>query len=197
MLLTSWLTDYIFMPLNVKMRNMGNIGLIFAIMINMLVVGLWHGSNWTFALFGLYHGALFIPLILSGTFNSRKKLKTNRWGFASIKDSLKILGTFLLVTIGLIIFRADSMTQFKDFMSGIFNFSNHFFLITSDTKKLNPILIFIAILFIFEWIYRSYEFPLLKITEFKKSYLKWLFIYGIIIILYGKFDQSSFIYFQF
>ncbi len=199
MSLTSWLTDYIFMPLNVKMRNFGKIGLIFAIMINMLVVGLWHGSNWTFALFGLYHGVLFIPLIVSGSFNSRKKLKTNKWGLASIQDSLKIIGTFLLVTLGLVIFRADSIHQFRDFMSGIFHFSNQFIQITAKINKLNPILLFVAILFIFEWIYRSYEYPLLRITEFKMRSLKWIFIYGIIIIiiLYGKFDQSSFIYFQF
>ncbi|MBP1672855.1 MAG: hypothetical protein H6Q25_670 [Bacteroidetes bacterium] len=197
--LTSWLTDYIFMPLNVKMRNYGNTGLIVAIMINMLVVGLWHGSNWTFALFGFYHGALFIPLILTGSYNSRKKLKTNTWGLASFQDTLRIVGTFLLVTLGLVIFRADSISQFFEFIRGIFNVANPYFHLNSEINKLTPIFIFTTIMFALEWIYRSYEFPLLKIIEIKKSPLKWIFIYGIImiIILYGKFDQSSFIYFQF
>ena len=43
--LTSWLTDYIFIPLNIKFRNLGNLGIILAIVINMVVVGLWHGAN--------------------------------------------------------------------------------------------------------------------------------------------------------
>ena len=73
--LTSWLTDYVFMPLNVKFRSLGKWGTIFAIIINMVVVGIWHGPNWTFAVFGLYHGLLFVPLILSGSFFKKKKQK--------------------------------------------------------------------------------------------------------------------------
>jgi alginate O-acetyltransferase complex protein AlgI len=120
--LTSWLTDYVFMPLNVKFRNMGNFGLILAILINMLIVGLWHGANWTFALFGLYHGLLFIPLILNGSFFKNKKMKMNKFGFPKLLDVIKIIGTFLLVTFGLVIFRAESISQVFEYISGFAHF---------------------------------------------------------------------------
>ncbi|KAA6306840.1 Peptidoglycan O-acetyltransferase, partial [termite gut metagenome] len=57
--LTSWLTDYVFMPLNIKFRSIGKWGTIVAIIITFVLVGLWHGANWTFAVFGLYHGLLY------------------------------------------------------------------------------------------------------------------------------------------
>src|SRR5690554_5687216 len=79
MSLTSWITDYVFMPLNVKFRKLGDLGLISAVIINMIIIGIWHGANWTFAVFGLYHGLLFVPLILSGSFGKRKKLKANNY----------------------------------------------------------------------------------------------------------------------
>ena len=66
--LTTWVTDYVFTPLNFQFRRWGKVGVILAIIINMMVVGLWHGANWKYILFGLYHGLLFVPLILSGAF---------------------------------------------------------------------------------------------------------------------------------
>ena len=112
--LTSWLTDYVFMPLNIKFRDWGNWGIILAIIINMVLVGLWHGANWTFAAFGLYHGLLFVPLILSGSFMKKSKLQTNRLGLPILKDFGRMVLTFTLVTIGLILFRAPSISAAWD-----------------------------------------------------------------------------------
>ena len=55
--LTSWLTDYVFTPLNLKFRNLGMWGLNLAVMINLLAIGAWHGANWTFILFGFIMAA--------------------------------------------------------------------------------------------------------------------------------------------
>ena len=68
MSLTSWLTDYVFMPLNIRFRDWGLKGILLAVIINLMAVGMWHGANYTFALFGLYHGLLFIPLVMNGSF---------------------------------------------------------------------------------------------------------------------------------
>jgi D-alanyl-lipoteichoic acid acyltransferase DltB (MBOAT superfamily) len=165
----------------------------------MLVVGLWHGANWTFALFGLFHGLLFIPLILSGSFASRKKLKVNSLGLPKFRDLMKIIGTFLLVTFGLIIFRADSIGQFVDYLSGFINFLNLSQKTISGIYSLIPIFILTALMFIVEWIYRADEYALVNMSKNWKYPLKWGLIYGIIftIIILGKFNQSSFIYFQF
>ena len=107
--LTGWLTDYVFMPLNIYFRNLEKWGTIFAIVINLVLVGLWHGANWTFALFGFYHGLLFIPLILSGSFLKKYKQKKGKWGIPTFRSVSKMAGTFMLVALGLIIFRAATV----------------------------------------------------------------------------------------
>ncbi len=108
--LTGWLTDYVFMPLNVKFRDWGKFGIMLAIVINLVTVGMWHGANWTFAVFGLYHGLLFIPLILSGEFMKRPKKRKGTL-LPSFKDVLKMVGTYLLVALGLVIFRAGNVSE--------------------------------------------------------------------------------------
>ena len=193
--LTSWLTDYVFMPLNIKFRNLGILGLIFAIVINMLTVGLWHGANWTFALFGLYHGLLFIPLILSGSFFKKKKLKTTKFGLPSINDFLKMVGTFLLVTLGLIVFRADDISQAFTFLTGLVDMS--IFSIPPLNREVLIPIFFSFILFLIEWNSRKLEFPISQL-KFKKP-LRYLIYYTIIfvIIWYGNFGAKEFIYFEF
>ncbi|MEM7306285.1 MAG: MBOAT family O-acyltransferase [Planctomycetota bacterium] len=56
MSLSSWFRDYLYIPLGGNqggaLRTARNLSLVF------LLCGLWHGANWTFVVFGLYHGAL-------------------------------------------------------------------------------------------------------------------------------------------
>ena len=52
--LSSWLRDYLYIPLGGNRR--GHVRTYVNLIITMLLGGLWHGANWTFALWGLYHG---------------------------------------------------------------------------------------------------------------------------------------------
>ena len=52
--LTSWLTEYVFTPLNFSLRKLGKTGLIISILINFTICGIWHGANWTYILLVLY-----------------------------------------------------------------------------------------------------------------------------------------------
>lgn len=98
------------MPISVALRDWGLRGMIIAIMVNLFLVGIWHGANWTFAVFGLYHGLLFIPLIVSGEFQKKQKIKFK--GYVPNAGFLwKMVGTYLLVAVGLIIFRAPSVEK--------------------------------------------------------------------------------------
>lgn len=198
MSLTSWLTDYVFMPLNVKFRNLRNLGLILAIVINMLAVGLWHGANWPSALFGLYNGLLFVPLILSGSLFKKKKLKTTKLGLPTLNDFLKMVGTFLLITFGLIIFRGNNIGESWEYFAGIINITE-FFKNTVGIGLLFPVLGLTIIMFIVEWIQRDKEYPIQSIGGKKNRILRWLG-YSLIIFLIGMFmhsEESPFIYFQF
>jgi alginate O-acetyltransferase complex protein AlgI len=97
--LSTWLRDYLYIPLggnrNHRYRNL---------LITMLLGGLWHGANWTFVLWGLYHGLLLVVAhVLVGRFPALKKTPSAavRWA--------KRLGTLYLVVLGWVLFRAESL----------------------------------------------------------------------------------------
>ena len=196
MSLTSWVTDYVFMPLNMIFRNLGKWGVILAIMINMLVVGMWHEANWTCFFYGLYHGLLFIPLILTGAFNKRNELRTNRLGCPTIGTFLKMLLTFVLVAFSFVIFRADNIIQAGQFISSM---ASHPFSMPwlIDRHYYIPLFACIISLFVFEWIQRDKDFAL-DLSGIKSHCLKfgiYTALCGLIFWLGG--EAETFIYFQF
>lgn len=195
--LTQWLTDYVFMPLNIKFRDWGNWGMILSIVITFVLIGMWHGSNWTFALFGLYHGLLYIPLILSGAFFKKAKLKTNKLGLPVAKDFGRIVLTFSLVTIGLIIFRAPSLTEMCAYVCGIVNHGIITVPWLPSVIEIGRIALAIVITITVEWLQRNKQHGLeLGNVHIATRYvLYWVLI--VLTIALGNFGANQFIYFQF
>ena len=198
MSLTSWITDYVFMPLNIAFREMGNWGIALAAIINLLVIGLWHGANWTYGVFGLYHGLLFIPLIFSGAFGKRKKLKSNEFNLPFAKDFLKMLATFGLVMIGHLIFRAPTIEQAYDFSKSIFTNGMTGPSVIDSYGMLYCL--FAVVLLMLEWIQREKEHALqLPSTPlFRHRIIRWgLYLFLVLLIITFTGQSQAFIYFQF
>ena len=195
MSLTSWLTDYVFMPLNVKWRNWGKLGMILAIVVNFIICGLWHGDNWTFVLWGFYHGLLFIPLILSGRMFKKNKIETYQWGFPKPKTLFNILLTFGLVTIGLVLFRSATVGQAFEFLCGMIRFDSLKALYLIFTMKEAW---FIMAMIVIEWMGRNNQFGLEKLGISWKPVVRYAMYYFILLLTFlfaGK--EQVFIYFQF
>lgn len=118
MSLTSWLTDYVFTPLCVRFRNWGSLGINLAMVLNMIVVGIWHGANWTFLVFGLYHAFLMVLVNVTNKrrkhFEKQHQLKNN-----VLYQGICIVITFVLVVLGDVIFRSDSISAFGGFLHQI------------------------------------------------------------------------------
>jgi D-alanyl-lipoteichoic acid acyltransferase DltB (MBOAT superfamily) len=107
--LSSWLRDYLYVPLG---GNRGGRLLTYRnLMLTMLLGGLWHGANWTFILWGTYHG-----LLLCG----HRLLFGGREGAAKpggpVKDFLARVLMFHLVCFGWLIFRAADVAQVGQFL---------------------------------------------------------------------------------
>ncbi len=188
--LTGWLTDYVFMPLNIKFRDMGKWGSELAILITFILIGMWHNAYWTFALFGLYHGLLYIPLMLSGSFFKKKKLKLNKLRLPNFPDVRRMIQTYLLVTIGLIIFRATSINDIATTINALCSKWGKIFI---DFSTVGFIIIGITILLIHDMHKAFNIFPKLSKTPLIVS----TSLYIIMIILMGVFGGDQFIYFQF
>ena len=110
MTLTTWITNYVFMPLNIAFRNWDKWGLYAAMLLNTVIIGAWHGANWTFIVFGLYHGLIMV--VISMLEKRRKKLEKEH-GLKK-KDWYKysrMTLTFVLWTISLVLFKSNSLTD--------------------------------------------------------------------------------------
>lgn len=107
--LSTWLRDYIFVPLCKGKKKRSEIYL--AIVITFLVSGIWHGAAWNFVLWGLIHG--FYRVFGDYTKHSREKIAS----FIQLDRSpelhkwVKIAITFLLVCFSRVFFRSDSVTH--------------------------------------------------------------------------------------
>jgi D-alanyl-lipoteichoic acid acyltransferase DltB (MBOAT superfamily) len=195
--LTTWLTEYVFTPLGIAFRNYGKLGLVFAIIINFTLIGLWHGANWTFVLFGFLHGCYYIPLIISGSFNKKKKLSKGRL-FPSFNEFINIAVTFLLVMFTFVIFRSTTIGQAIDIYRSLFSRSIVSAPVFEAANVVEHTFIFILFLFVIEWTGKDGQYALENIGVKWPAAARWSFYYATILFVFlfaGSGQQ--FIYFQF
>jgi hypothetical protein len=107
MSLTSWLTDYLFMPLRFSLRRFGEAGLCAAIFVTMIAVGVWHGPRMTYAVFGALNGLYMAVSAL--TLKKRNTWFQKRPLLAHVRMVAGPLLTFHLMVFALVIFRADTL----------------------------------------------------------------------------------------
>jgi len=150
--LTSWFRDYIYIPLGgsrcSKWKIIRNTFIVY------LVSGLWHGANWTFIVWGIYHAFLFLPLILTGRNKKYKNNIAEGSRLPSWKETLQMLSTFILVSIGWIIFRAESIGQAGTIFQRIFTTSPSSLFIN---REYILYILLSAIMFVVEWFKRDNE----------------------------------------
>lgn len=204
--LNTWFVDYVYIPLGgsrpkipnsitnhqssiinaekyTKWITIRNTFVIF------LLSGLWHGANWTYVTWGLYHALLFVPLILLG----RTKVYT---GTATWKQLPQILLTFALATLGWIIFRAPSIADAWQYICGIAN-KSLFSIPDTMSPVLNPTYLCLILMVSIEWFSRNGTPEYLLKPHLK--IFRWLYYLTLclLIFFYGNFHYTQFIYFQF
>jgi alginate O-acetyltransferase complex protein AlgI len=97
--LSSWLRDYLYIPLGGNRR--GELRTYANLCVTMLLGGLWHGAAWSFVFWGDFHGFL---LALERAIGKRSLFW---WAPRPVQQA----GTFLLVLIAWVFFRAPSFDQ--------------------------------------------------------------------------------------
>jgi alginate O-acetyltransferase complex protein AlgI len=107
--LTTLLTDYLFVPVRMALRDLGNIGLVFSLMVTMVSIGLWHGIRWTYAVFGLVHAAYLSIDALTARVRKRY-YKAHPLG-RRLTDWVGPVVTFHLIALAFIFFRAGTVAD--------------------------------------------------------------------------------------
>lgn len=188
--LTTWFRDYIYIPLGGS--KMGKRKTIRNILIVFTISGFWHGANWTFIIWGLLNGLLFLPSLYK---KYTAKTLVVKW--------LQILSTFSIVSLTWIFFRSESITQSLSILGKIFSeFNKKDFIEALNFIVWNikyPLLFLIALFLIIEWLGKENEFALETFLIKQHYLLRWTF-YSFIVFLIGMYSETTetpFIYFQF
>jgi alginate O-acetyltransferase complex protein AlgI len=110
--LSSWFRDYVYIPLGGN--RVSAIGVYKNLLIVFVLTGLWHGSNWVFLVWGLFHGFWLIIERLMGL-SQPAVTKLGRVG--------RRLLTFIIVALGWVIFRSSDMSQAASFLNAMLHFN--------------------------------------------------------------------------
>jgi alginate O-acetyltransferase complex protein AlgI len=105
--LSTWLRDYLYVPLGGNRRGEGIAQR--NVVITMLLGGLWHGASWTFLLWGAWHG-LFLAF-------ERRLGKVAPYG--QLPRVAQIALTFLIWTLGLVLFRCQTIGELGQMTAGM------------------------------------------------------------------------------
>ena len=190
--LMTWFRDYIYFPLGgsrcAKWKVIRNTIIVFG------VSGLWHGANWTYVAWGLYHAFLIALFILLGINTKTKDVVASGKVLPSLKETFQMLVTFLLAVIGWVIFRAGNLSQALDFLIRIFQNPTFGYI---DGKKM---LIWCICLLIIEWIQKDKSHPLQFSYHglFRFTIARYAIYFVILLIMFSFVGKvQTFIYFQF
>lgn len=186
--LSTWLRDYLYIPLggNKKGKKRTYINL----MLTMLLGGLWHGASWTFVVWGGLHGIyLAIERVLARAFKGSAMLKKTFIRF------LLAMGTYLLVNITWVFFRAQSFPQAYQMIKSMFGLNPDGKAALATVYIIEAVVVTLAMLMI-HWRMRNTS---LEAVVQKTSWQLLSIIWGImlILIIISQGSGDAFIYFQF
>ena len=186
--LSTWFRDYLYIPLGgnriSSQRTYYNLVLVF------LATGIWHGANWTFIIWGLYHGFFLI---------------VERLGFIRILNKLpntfNYIYTYLVVTIGWILFRAkniDDVILYFSNMTKSNGFNINIYQNSLDILELQISLFVLVFIAFMHWYERKGDINIF-LSNFHKA-IRWGFyiLLSLSVLILGQYgEHSQFIYFQF
>jgi alginate O-acetyltransferase complex protein AlgI len=191
--LSSWIRDYIYIPLGGSKKGLSR-QLIY-LFIAMTVSGFWHGAAWTFIIWGMYHGILLIAhklyLVMKKRFSFFPK-------GGRIYHLASVFIFFHLTVIGWVFFRAQGLTNALLILKKML-LVNHFS--PSDFRPLGLGLVaFFYLLHLGEfWLRKNqekfFQFWQQKLPAPLRALAYTLVL--LVLILFTKGTESSFIYAQF
>ena len=204
--LSTWFKDYLYISIGGNRVSIPrwylNLFIVF------LISGLWHGANWTFVIWGALHGfyLVFSLITKNQRFFINRIVGLNK--LPHIHSFLQIFITFALTTFAWIFFRADSLSSalyvIKYSISGLynnlFNLLHHLPLDLKLGIAKSELLIGVLAIFLMEIVHiLQNKENIQKWIRSKPAVFRWGIYYAavLIILFFGVFNQTSFIYFQF
>jgi D-alanyl-lipoteichoic acid acyltransferase DltB (MBOAT superfamily) len=190
--LSSWLRDYLYIPLGgshgTRLATYRNL------MLTMLLGGLWHGAAWKFVLWGGYQGGLLVMERILGGQKLVVEWDACRTVGARLLWAVRVVVTFHFVCMGWLIFRCNHEGELRRLLVSYLDVTGW---LRMPASLLLPVLGYMAPLLVMECLQFfskkeqiALEAPYLVRTA--------LYLGGIwAFVVFGRFDATAFIYFQF
>ena len=203
--LSSWLRDYLYIPLGGNRH--GKFRTYISLMITMLLGGLWHGANWTFVVWGALHGFYLwvekfikdvrkVPLPLAVTAEGIKEGHgTDSIRSKTFANFILAMVTFFFINVTWVFFRAPDFTSAWRMLTSMFSpVKDGTVLLT--TLSIIKVSVIIVLMVSFHWIMRN-----TRVLQEAEKIPWWLLgiIWSVLLLLliWSQESSSSFIYFQF
>lgn len=194
--LSEYANEYFFLPLSSYFSRLRRKAIVVSLILTFTIIGIWHGANWTYIIFGLWNGVVVTLEFLTTKHRRQLSKKMPRAAYSALGWGI----TIVVWLIGMTFFRSESMGMATQFFSCVFNNfkvedSINIFSAEDSSKIVKYIFYFIILMFLIEWMTRSEAYG----TKFKRSlFQKFISIVLLIVtFFYGKYDYQEFIYFQF
>ena len=194
--LSSWVRDYLFLPLSSFTRRWGQWGVAASLMVTFIALGVWHGAGWTFAVYGFIQGLVIVWELRTERIRNKVRKHIGRRLFAT----LSVIRTYLIFAVSLVFFKAQSVSDAFYFLRNI-SFQTH-----ASWKEINIgmsdhicIVAGAALLLMLLYDFFMSKGDLHRRLERQPILLRWTIYYLIVFALfaYGKFGTENFIYLQF
>ena len=184
--LSTWFRDYVYIPLGGNRVKYGRWA--YNILVVFVLSGIWHGANWTFLLWGLAHGLLFIvERLLNG------KRRTENGERKTESSLFSVFFTFILVTLFWVLFRATDCNHIKAIFTAAFTQFGDGKQLAIDPK----LWIFLGLFILSDVLLKDRRFD--QWCQGKPAVLRWA-VYAVLVfctIVFSSVNNFPFIYFQF
>lgn len=178
--LSSFLMEYLYIPLGGNRK--GKVRTYINLMVTMFIGGLWHGAAWSYAVWGLFHGAaLAIERLLTGKNKSKPE---------GIELYLRRMMVFVFITFSWLLFKLPNFNQVIEYFKALAHNTS----VPVDGLLCYTILLYTSPVFFY------HAFYLLKDKLVFGKVLKYQYAFYalmLFLILTNSGSSGSFIYFQF
>jgi alginate O-acetyltransferase complex protein AlgI len=194
--LSTWFRDYVYIPLGGNRH--GRARWFFNLLVTFVISGLWHGANWTFVVWGALHGLYVVVGIVTAAWRDRLRSATGLSRRPRFSRPLQMGVTFSLVCAAWVFFRARSVPEALLVFSRLLDWSTLGLHDTGlSTRELALSLSLIGGLYLVEL--RLATDDIRDMFAAAPIWFRWPAYYALVtlILVFGVFSQSPFIYFQF
>jgi len=191
--LTTWIKEYVYYPLALAKIRGRQLAAGLVVLITWAIMGFWHGPEWKFIIWGIYHGTILV--IYSKMRPYLNKFLAQGSMFSRIGTAAQTILVFILFSLGLLFFAAPSASQAFSIMAGIAARFCQPFPFDINTSIITVILLAPLIIVEFFQHKKNDEMVVFKWPVITRALLYYAIFYSI--VMWGDFGAQKYYYFQF